>query len=58
VAHNAGLYWPKAGITQYSGTIEVSISHPFYAEGRNSKQLTADVKAWIEGEIIQMAQSR
>lgn len=57
VAHNAGLYWPKDGIAKYPGTIEVSISSPIYAEGRNSKQLTADVKAWIENEVLLMAQS-
>jgi len=57
VAHNAGVYWPKTGIAKYSGTIEVSISDPIYPEGRNSKQLTADVKAWIENEASQMPQS-
>jgi 1-acyl-sn-glycerol-3-phosphate acyltransferase len=57
VAHNAGLYWPKDGIAKHAGTIEVSISSPMYAEGRNSKQLTADVKEWIESEVSLMAQS-
>ena len=57
VAHNAGVYWPSTGLAKHAGTIEISISSPIKADGRNSKQLTADVKDWIEGEITQMAQT-
>lgn len=55
VAHNAGVYWPSTGLAKHPGTIEISISDPIYAEGRNSRELTAYVKDWIEGEIEKMA---
>lgn len=57
VAHNAGVYWPKGQLSKNSGTISIAISEPFSSEGKNSKQLTQEVKDWIEGEISQMPQT-
>ncbi len=54
IAHNGGVHWPMHDIRKYPGTIEVVIGAPINPEGRNSKQLTEEVKNWIEGEIASM----
>lgn len=58
VAHNAGACWPVPGFVKYPGTITVVISKPFATEGRNSKDLTEEVKDWIESEIAKMPPAR
>lgn len=54
VAHNAGAFWKVPGFIKHPGTIHVVISPPFDTQGRNSKELTEEVKAWIENEIARM----
>ncbi|TNF33358.1 MAG: 1-acyl-sn-glycerol-3-phosphate acyltransferase [Gammaproteobacteria bacterium] len=54
VAHNAGACWPVPGFVKHAGTITVVISSPFDTTGRNSKELTEEVKTWIESEISRM----
>ncbi|HEY9035839.1 MAG TPA: lysophospholipid acyltransferase family protein [Pseudomonadales bacterium] len=54
VAHNAGSCWSVPGFVKKPGTIHVVISKPFATEGRNSKELTEEVKQWIESEIAKM----
>ncbi len=54
VAHNAGQCWPVPKIYKTPGTITVVIGKPIPTEGRNSKELTEEVKQWIENEIRQM----
>lgn len=54
VAHNAGVFWPHKQFIKYPGTIRVVISEPFATEGRDRKELTEEVKSWIEGEIAKM----
>lgn len=58
VAHNAGEYWPHKQMIKYPGTIRVVISEPFITEGKDRKQLTEEVKNWIEGEIAKMPKGR
>jgi 1-acyl-sn-glycerol-3-phosphate acyltransferase len=48
VAHNAGVYWPARRFIKFPGTIDVFIGKPVDADGRNSKELTEDIKQWIE----------
>jgi 1-acyl-sn-glycerol-3-phosphate acyltransferase len=54
VAHNAGKHWPKTDFIKYPGTIIVSISEPIDTQGRDRKELTEQVKQWIESEIASM----
>lgn len=54
VAHNAGYFWPVPKLLKKPGTICVVIGKPISTEGRNSKELTAEVRDWIEGEIAKM----
>jgi 1-acyl-sn-glycerol-3-phosphate acyltransferase len=54
VAHNAGIYWPHKKFIKYPGTIKVVISEPFDTEGKDRKELTEEIKNWIEGEIAKM----
>ena len=51
IAHNAGRYWPKEGWGKHSGTIEVVIGQPMYAEGTGPRAIAAlneRVQAWNE----------
>lgn len=48
IAHNAGIYWPARRFIKFPGTINVFIGKPVYTEGRNSKDVTEEVKQWIE----------
>jgi 1-acyl-sn-glycerol-3-phosphate acyltransferase len=54
VAHNGGKFWPHKQFIKYPGTIKVVISEPFNTEGRDRKELTEEIKNWIEGEIAKM----
>ena len=51
IAHNAGKYWPKEGWGKRSGTIEVVIGAPMYANGTGPRaiaELNDRVAAWNE----------
>ena len=51
IAHNAGKFWPKAGWGKRSGTIEVVIGEPMYAEGAGPRaiaELNDRAQAWNE----------
>jgi len=54
IAHNAGEYWPSNGFIKYPGTITVVIGKPLSTEGLNSKQVTENVKNWIEDEVSKL----
>jgi len=51
IAHNAGKYWPKEGWGKRSGTIEVVIGEPMYANGTGPRavaELNDRVATWNE----------
>jgi 1-acyl-sn-glycerol-3-phosphate acyltransferase len=50
VAHNAGRLWPRNAFLKKPGTVTVRIGPPIATAGRDAKQISADVEAWIEGE--------
>lgn len=54
VAHNAGKFWPHKQFIKHPGVIKVVISEPFPTQGRDRKELTEEIKNWIEGEIAKM----
>jgi 1-acyl-sn-glycerol-3-phosphate acyltransferase len=51
VAHNAGWLWPKGALGKRPGTVTISFGPPILAAGKDAQQLTAEVEAWIEGEV-------
>lgn len=54
VAHNAGYFWPVPGLLKRSGCVTVVIGKPVPTDQRNSKELTEEIKTWIENEINKM----
>lgn len=58
VAHNAAECWPHKNFIKYPGTITVVISDPIETTNKDRKQLTEEVKHWIEGEIAKMSPAR
>ncbi|OUS06107.1 1-acyl-sn-glycerol-3-phosphate acyltransferase [Gammaproteobacteria bacterium 54_18_T64] len=51
IAHNAGRCWPAHRFIKHPGTIHVIIGKPIDSTGRKSKELTDEVKDWIESTI-------
>ncbi len=51
VAHNAGRCWPHRHWIKYPGTIRLVIGAPIPPEGRDSRELTAQIETWIEGTL-------
>lgn len=51
VAHNAGEFWPRNGFCKHAGEITVVIGKPVQPAGRVPEELTAEIEAWIEGEV-------
>jgi len=56
VAHDAGLYWPRRGWVKQPGTIRVVIGPPIDATGRDARELTEEVRAWIEGKMGELGE--
>ena len=54
IAHNAGTCWPAHRFLKIPGTIQVVIGKPISTDNANSKQLTEQVKIWIESTIDSM----
>lgn len=58
VAHNAGEIWPHKHFLKYPGTITVIIGDAIATEGRHRKEVTEEVKCWIESQISKMPVAR
>jgi 1-acyl-sn-glycerol-3-phosphate acyltransferase len=50
VAHNAGRLWPRNAFLKRAGTVTVRIGPPIATEGRQPKDVLAQVKSWIEAQ--------
>jgi 1-acyl-sn-glycerol-3-phosphate acyltransferase len=50
VAHNAGRLWPRNAFLKRPGTVTVRIGPPIATEGRQPKDVMAQVKSWIEAQ--------
>jgi len=48
IAHNAGLAWPAKTFLKRPATVTVVIGEPISSEGLNSRELTQQVKQWVE----------
>lgn len=51
VAHTAGYFWPRRGWLKRPGTIRVVIGKPIATQGRDPRELNAEIQAWIERTI-------
>jgi 1-acyl-sn-glycerol-3-phosphate acyltransferase len=58
VAHNAAECWPHKQFLKHPGTITVVFSDPIETTGKDRKELTEQVKEWIESEIKKMPPAR
>jgi len=58
VAHNAGDYWPRRGWLKRPGTIQVVIGPPIPTAGREPRDVTEEVKNWIETTLAGLSQSK
>lgn len=55
VAHNAGRLWGRNAFSKHPGLITLSIGKPVATQGRKAEEINAEVEAWIENEIQQLA---
>lgn len=56
VAHNAGWLWPKGVFGKRPGEITVVFGPPIATAGKDPAALTAEVEAWIEGEVARLGE--
>ena len=55
VAHNAGRLWGRNAFSKHPGVVTMSIGKPIVTQGRKADEINAEVEAWIENEIRQLA---
>jgi 1-acyl-sn-glycerol-3-phosphate acyltransferase len=55
VAHDAGYYWPRRGIMKKPGVVRVVIGTPVSAQGRDVRELNAEIQAWVERTVAAIA---
>ncbi len=58
IAHDAGRYWPRRGWLKRAGTIRVRIGPPIPTEGRDPRDVTAEVREWIEKAVAELGDER
>lgn len=58
IAHDAGYYWPRRGFLKRPGTIRVAIGPPVPTQGREPRDINADVQAWIEARLAEFQRAR
>jgi 1-acyl-sn-glycerol-3-phosphate acyltransferase len=55
VAHNAGRLWGRNAFSKHPGLVTLSIGKPIETKGLKAEEINAQVEAWIENEIQQLA---
>ena len=58
ITHNAGYCWPSGTFIKKPGTIHVVIGKPIETSGADSKQLTTEVRDWIENTLQTLSHDR
>ena len=56
VAHDAGDFWPRRGLTKRPGTITFRIGPPIPSSGRDPREITAEAREWIEAAVADIRQ--
>lgn len=54
VAHDAGRYWARRGLLKKRGTVRVVIGPPIHTAGRDAREITEDVRAWIDAKTAEL----
>lgn len=54
IAHNAGDFWPRRGWQKRPGTVVFRIGPPVSAEGRDPRDLNAEIQTWIESQVAEL----
>lgn len=54
VAHDAGRYWARRGLLKKRGTVRVVIGPPIHAAGREPREVTEEVRAWIDAKTAEL----
>ena len=54
VAHNAGRFWPRRSWIKHPGTITIRIGPPINTEGRSPRDITDQVREWIENAVTEI----
>jgi 1-acyl-sn-glycerol-3-phosphate acyltransferase len=57
VAHNAGDFWPRRGWRKRPGTVRFRIGPPVDAQGRDAREVTAEIQAWVEQAVAELRRS-
>jgi len=57
VAHNAGDFWRRRGWRKKPGTVKFVIGPPIDPSGRDPREVTQEVKAWIETKVTEIRNS-
>jgi len=55
IAHNAGYHWPKRAMGIVPGEVVFVIGEPVDPAGRDAREVNAEIQAWIENEVEQIA---
>ena len=58
IAHNAGEFWPRYAFRKRPGTVRVVIGPVIDAAGRDPVEVTKDVEAWIEAQMVRLNPER
>jgi 1-acyl-sn-glycerol-3-phosphate acyltransferase len=48
IAHNAGVFWRRRGLSKLPGVIDVVVGPAIDPQGKNAAQITRAVEEWIE----------
>jgi 1-acyl-sn-glycerol-3-phosphate acyltransferase len=54
VAHDAGDYWPRRGLRKRPGTVTFRVGPPVDPAGRDPRQVTEEIQAWIEAQVAEL----
>ncbi len=54
IAHNAGEYWRRNAFLKYPGMVTMSVGAPIDTTGKDAAQVTQEVEAWIEAEMLRL----
>lgn len=55
VAHNAGDFWGRRGLLKKRGTIRVVIGKPVDAAGRDPRELSDELRAWVDAKVLEIS---
>jgi 1-acyl-sn-glycerol-3-phosphate acyltransferase len=54
IAHNAGECWRRNAFLKYPGKVTMSIGPAIDTAGKDAVQVTQEVEAWIEAEMLKL----